>query len=158
MYALSTLLQEIVVDKLVGDPSVLVQAISCDTRTMRKGALFVALRGTTVDGHDYMQDAIAAGSLVVVCEHMPDALANHVTYVVVTDSAQALGILAANFFGRPSTQLKLVGVTGTNGKTSTVHALFGLFSRLGYRVGMLSTIYNATHTDTFPARPKCSMA
>lgn len=151
MYTLATLLQEIVVDKLVGDPSVPVQSISFDTRIVSEGALFVALRGTKVDGHDYIQDAVAAGSAVVVCERIPDALANHVTYVVVTDSAKALGILAANFFGRPSTQLKLVGVTGTNGKTSTVHALFGLFSRLGYRVGMLSTIYNAIHKDTFPA-------
>jgi len=112
--------------------------------------LFVALRGTQVDGHDHIQEAIAAGSIVVVCESMPDDPVSHVTYVVVQDTAQALGIIAANFYSRPSTQLKLVAVTGTNGKTSTVHLLYGLFRQLGYRVGMLSTIHNKVDTQTIP--------
>ena len=149
-YTLPTLLQGIVVNKLIGDRMAQVRAISFDSRTISKEALFVALRGTKVNGHDYIQEAVAAGSVVVVCERAPSKPMKDITYVIVADSAQALGMIASNFYGRPSTQLKLVAVTGTNGKTSTVHLLSGLFSQLGYRVGMLSTIHNTINTQTLP--------
>ncbi|MHA7877427.1 MAG: UDP-N-acetylmuramoyl-L-alanyl-D-glutamate--2,6-diaminopimelate ligase [Bacteroidota bacterium] len=149
-HALSTLLEGVVVDKLIGDPAVRVQAISFDSRTISKATLFVALRGTQADGHDYIQEAVAAGSIAVVCTHIPNEPLKSVTYVVVADTAQALGLIASNFYGRPSTQLQLVAVTGTNGKTSTVHLLYGIFRQLGYCVGMLSTIHNRLNTQILP--------
>jgi UDP-N-acetylmuramoyl-L-alanyl-D-glutamate--2,6-diaminopimelate ligase len=138
------------VHELIGSQTVKIQAISFDSRAISQGTLFVALKGTKVNGHDYIQEAVAAGSVVVVCEYTPSKLMQGITYVIVADSAQALGMIASNFYGRPSTQLKLVAVTGTNGKTSTVHLLSGLFSKLGYRVGMLSTIHNTVNTQILP--------
>ena len=149
-YSLSTLLQGVTVHKLIGHQAVRVQTISFDSRAINKDTLFVALKGTQVDGHDYIQQAVAAGSVVIVCTHIPNELLPNITYVVVEDTAKALGSIVSNFYGRPSTQLKLVAVTGTNGKTSTVHLLYGLFRQLGYRVGMLSTIHNKINTQTIP--------
>ena len=136
--------------KLIGHQAVRVQAISFDSRAIHKDTLFVALKGTQVDGHDYIQKAVAAGSVVIVCTHIPNELLPNITYVAVEDTSKALGSIASNFYGRPSAQLKLVAVTGTNGKTSTVHLLYGLFRQLGYRVGMLSTIHNKINTQTIP--------
>lgn len=149
-YSLSTLLQSVVVNELIGDQTVPVRAISFDSRAVSEATLFVALKGAEVDGHDYIQQAAAAGSSVIVCEHAAGKPIKNITYVVVEDSARALGMIASNFYGRPSTQLKLVTVTGTNGKTSTVHLLSGLFSQLGYRVGILSTIHNKINNHTLP--------
>jgi UDP-N-acetylmuramoyl-L-alanyl-D-glutamate--2,6-diaminopimelate ligase len=150
-HSLPTLLRGVVVNKLIGDQTVRVRAISFDSRAVSEATLFVALKGTEVDGHDYIQQAIAAGGSVMVCERIPGRLIEGITYVVVENSARALGMIASNFYGRPSTHLKLVAVTGTNGKTSTVHLLSGLFNLLGYRVGMLSTIHNKIHKQTLPA-------
>lgn len=149
-HSLSNLLQGVVVSQLIGDQAVRVRTISFDSRAISKATLFVALKGTRADGHDYIQEAVAAGSVVVVCEHLPSKLVPYVTYVVVLDTAQALGMVASNFYGRPSSRLKLVAVTGTNGKTSTVYLLYGLFRQLGFRVGMLSTIHNKINTQTLP--------
>jgi UDP-N-acetylmuramoyl-L-alanyl-D-glutamate--2,6-diaminopimelate ligase len=150
-HSLPTLLQGVVINQLIGEQTVRVRAISFDSRAVSKATLFVALKGTEVDGHDHIQQAAAAGSSVIVCERVPSRPIGNVTYVVVENSARALGVIASNFYGRPSTQLQLVAVTGTNGKTSTVHLLSGLFSQLGYRVGMLSTIRNKIHQQTLPA-------
>ncbi|MEM9417059.1 MAG: UDP-N-acetylmuramoyl-L-alanyl-D-glutamate--2,6-diaminopimelate ligase [Bacteroidota bacterium] len=151
IHVLSTLLQGVVVDKRIGDPAVQVQAISFDSRNVSPGTLFVAVKGTKTDGHAYISQAVEAGSTVVVCEQAPSKLSENVTYVVVADSAKALGMIASNFYGRPSKQLQLVAVTGTNGKTSTVHLLTGLFRKLGYKVGMLSTIHNQINGETLPS-------
>lgn len=148
---LSTLLQDIAVDQLIGNEAVEIQAISADSRTVTQGTLFVALRGTQVDGHTYIQRAVESGSTAVVCEALPHEQMPNVTYIVVADSAKALGMLASNFYGRPSTQLQLVAVTGTNGKTSTVHLLTRLFRHLGYKVGMLSTIHNQVNEEILPS-------
>lgn len=148
---LSTLLQGVVIDKLVGDLAVQVQAISFDSRIIVPSTLFVATQGTKKNGHTYIQQATGAGATVVVCEYLPNELAKNVTYVLVSDSAKALGIIASNFYGNPSAQLQLVAVTGTNGKTSTVQLLSGLFNGLGYRVGMLSTICNQVNTEKIAA-------
>lgn len=150
-YGLSQLLSGVAVKKIIGRQEVQVQGMSPDSRTVSADTLFVAICGTQVDGHLYIPKAIEAGSTVVVCEQVPEVTVSSVTYVVVANSAQALGIIASNFYGRPSTQLQLVAVTGTNGKTSTVHLLVGLFRQLGHRVGMLSTIHNQIHTQTVPA-------
>ncbi|XWN35238.1 MAG: UDP-N-acetylmuramoyl-L-alanyl-D-glutamate--2,6-diaminopimelate ligase [Roseivirga sp.] len=149
-YGLSQLLSGVAVKKIIGRQEVKVQGMSADSRTVSADTLFVAICGTQVDGHLYIPQAIEAGSTVVVCEQVPEVTVSSVTYVVVANSAQALGIIASNFYGRPSTQLQLVAVTGTNGKTSTVHLLAGLFRQLGHRVGMLSTIHNQIHTQTVP--------
>ncbi|MEL6536024.1 MAG: UDP-N-acetylmuramoyl-L-alanyl-D-glutamate--2,6-diaminopimelate ligase, partial [Bacteroidota bacterium] len=137
-----------------GDTGVEVTAIHFDSRRVVPGCLFVAVRGTQVDGHAYIPKALEAGASAIVCEEMPEDTPAGITFLQVADSAQALGILASNFYGNPSAKLKLVGVTGTNGKTTTVTLLWDLFRRLGYRVGLLSTVVNriddqevsATHT------------
>ena len=113
--------------------------------------MYVAQRGVHVDGHAYIAQAVAAGARVVVCEELPAATAPGVTYVKVPDSSVALGKMASAFYGHPSRQLKLVGITGTNGKTTTVTLLHRLFSELGYPVGMLSTIVNRINRREIPS-------
>ncbi|MEQ8686961.1 MAG: UDP-N-acetylmuramoyl-L-alanyl-D-glutamate--2,6-diaminopimelate ligase [Imperialibacter sp.] len=125
-----------------------------DSRESKQGCLFIAVRGTQTDGHQYIDQAIAKGASVVVCEELPAKLLDTVTYVKVDNSARALGFIASNFYGNPSSRLKLVAVTGTNGKTTTVTLLHQLFGKLGYKSGLLSTVENkigeevlaATHT------------
>lgn len=151
MRSLSALLYDVSVRQIVGPQDVQVHAISCDTRKISPGSLFVAIRGTQVDGHDYIDEAIEAGSHVIVCERLPKVQVAAVTYVVVLHSPEALGKLAAHFYDDAATRLKIVAVTGTSGKTTTVHLLYGLFKQLGYRVGMLSTICNQIDGQTLPA-------
>lgn len=118
----------------------------------------MAIKGTQSDGHEFIKGAIQNGAIAIVSENLPEALSPHVTYVTVKDSAKALGIIAANFYGNPSTKLKLVGVTGTNGKTTVVTLLYKLFASMGYSTGLLSTVENkvnnealvATHTTPDP--------
>lgn len=151
MHTLSKLLRGVATQQVIGNRNLSVKAICFDSRAVSQDALFVAVPGTKVDGHAYIPQAIAAGSSVIVCEQVPADLAPQVTYVVVDHSAKALGKLAANFHHNPAAHLKLVAVTGTSGKTSTVHLLYGLFKQLGYRVGMLSTIYNKVDEQTLSA-------
>ncbi|MEM9856796.1 MAG: UDP-N-acetylmuramoyl-L-alanyl-D-glutamate--2,6-diaminopimelate ligase [Bacteroidota bacterium] len=119
-----------------------VSEIAFDSRKVKQGTLFVAVRGTQVDGHDFIRKAIESGAAIIVCEDIPASLVNSVTYIAVKDSAQALGIIASNFFDNPSSKLKLVGVTGTNGKTTVTTLLFDLFRQMGYSTGLLSTVVN----------------
>jgi len=151
MHTLQALLQGVATQQTIGDHTVWVKSLCFDSRVASQDTLFVAIRGTQVDGHDYIPQAIAAGSRVIVCEQFPPSLVPQVTYVLVAHSAQALGKIAANFYDNPSTKLQLVAVTGTSGKSTTVHLLYGLFKQLGYRVGMLSTIHNKVHEETLPA-------
>ncbi|MEL6412672.1 MAG: UDP-N-acetylmuramoyl-L-alanyl-D-glutamate--2,6-diaminopimelate ligase [Bacteroidota bacterium] len=148
---LSTLLAGLDVKQHIGPSNGQVQAITFDSRQVHRGTLFVAMRGTRVDGHQYIPQAIEAGSSVIVCETLPATLLPNIIYVVVSNSAQALGVIASNFYDNPSKKLRLVAVTGTNGKTSTVNLLAGLFRRLGYRVGLCSTIQNQIDQQTLPA-------
>lgn len=139
---------------MVGSYAGQVKNIVFDSRRVEVGSIFVATVGTQVDGHDYIERAVDAGAVVVVCERMPDVVKDGVLYVRVEDSMTALSMLAAEFYGNPSRELKLVGVTGTNGKTTTATLLHGIFRALGYGVGLLSTVVNrvndrevvATHT------------
>lgn len=151
MQALQKLLQGVVIQQLVGNPNVLIKSICQDSRAAGQDSLFIAVSGTQVDGHAYIPNAIEAGSKAIVCESLPTMLIPDITYVVVAKSSQALGNIAANFYDHPSTKLKLVAITGTSGKTSTVHLLYGLFKHLGYQVGMLSTIYNKINEEILPA-------
>ncbi len=139
---------------VAGNTSVEVNGISSDSREVAKDWIFVAVPGTQVNGHDFIDKAISSGASVIICEVLPDSLDDAVTYVQVEDSSYALGICAANYYDNPSSNLKVIGVTGTNGKTTITTLLFNLFTALGYKVGLISTVINrignqeikATHT------------
>ena len=128
-----------------------VKGIAFDSRKVETGFVFVAVRGTLSDGHEYITRAVEAGALAVVCERMPEIVDESVTYVTVRNSGHALGVMASNFFGNPSEKLKLVGVTGTNGKTTSVTLLYQLFSALGYNVGLISTVENKIIDESIPS-------
>jgi UDP-N-acetylmuramoyl-L-alanyl-D-glutamate--2,6-diaminopimelate ligase len=144
MALLKDILYKVSLKATSGDMNVAVQKVCFDSREVAPGDLFVAVRGTQSDGHAYIAQAIQAGAVAVLSEEAPgdDSKA---TYCQVDDSAEALGIVAANFYGNPSHQLTLVAVTGTNGKTTTVFLLHQLFQRLGYNAGLLSTVHNKVH-------------
>lgn len=128
-----------------------VKDICFDSRKVSAGSCFVAQVGTKVDGHKYIDATIAAGAVAVVCQQLPSEQKDGVAYVVVDNSDLALGIMADNFFAHPSRQLKLVGITGTNGKTTTVTLLHRMFRQYGYHVGLLSTIVNKIDEEKIPA-------
>jgi len=129
-------------------------AIQFDSRKVSQNDIFVAINGTQVDGHKYINSCIKQGANTIICQTMPEQLSPGINYIQVQDSAKALGLLASNNADNPSSKLKLIGITGTNGKTSTVTMLFNLYRKLGYKVGLLSTVSNwindteikATHT------------
>ncbi len=119
-----------------------VYGISMNSKTVKRGYLFVAVKGTVTDGHKYIDNAVKQGAVAVVCNKFPLNIEKNVTYVKVKDTSYALGNIASNFYDNPSEQLKLVGVTGTNGKTTVVTLLHKLFMALGYKTGLLSTVVN----------------
>lgn len=125
--------------------------IQFDSRKVSADSLFVALVGSTSNGHDFISQVIEKGVKMIVCEVMPEQIVAGVTYIQVADSSEALGIMAANFYDNPSSKLTLVGITGTNGKTTTVTLLFDLFRQLGYSCGMLSTVHNKINDAILPA-------
>ena len=128
-----------------------IRKITFDSRTVEAGDMFVAMRGTAVDGHHYIQSAVEKGAAAVVCEEMPAGLADGVAVIKVADSAAALGIMAANYYGNPSRNLILVGVTGTNGKTTVATLLYRLFMKSGYKAGLLSTVCNYVGERAVPS-------
>lgn len=128
-----------------------VSGLAIDSREVKEGMLFAALRGTRADGHLFISQAIIAGATAVLCEEFPAVLREGVTYLRVNDSALALGIVAGNFYGNPSGKLKLVGITGTNGKTTCATLLYKLFTELGYHCGLLSTVKNVIGDKPLPA-------
>lgn len=148
---LSNLLTRVDALSLTGPTDPDVGGVHFDSRKVGEGYLFVAVPGTQVDGHIYIDRVIAAGASVVVCERLPETLSSVVTYVVVPNASYALGILANAWYGNPSEQLTLVGVTGTNGKTTTATLLYRLFNRLGFRAGLLSTICNYAGDEVVPS-------
>jgi UDP-N-acetylmuramoyl-L-alanyl-D-glutamate--2,6-diaminopimelate ligase len=130
---------------------VAVTGVSFDSRTVKPGYLFVAVKGTLSDGHQYIQKAVELGAIAVVCEKLPETIDERAVFVTVRNSGQALGIIASNFSGNPSEKVKLTGVTGTNGKTTTATLLYQLFSKLGYVVGLISTVENRIAMEVIPA-------
>lgn len=128
-----------------------VSSLCLDSRKMEKGGMFIAVRGHQTDGHHFIAQAIENGALVIVLEEIPEHISDNITYVLVDDSAYALGVIASNFHGNPSTNLKLVGVTGTNGKTTVATLLFNLFTKLGYKVGLISTVQNQIGEQILPS-------
>ncbi|MEX1002866.1 MAG: UDP-N-acetylmuramoyl-L-alanyl-D-glutamate--2,6-diaminopimelate ligase [Crocinitomicaceae bacterium] len=158
MQSLTDILYKVRLLETHGETSVEVSEISFDSRKVVDASVFVAVKGTEVDGHDFIQNALDLGAIVIVCEALPEDLKKGITYLKVKNSAEALGIMAANYYGNPSKELRLTGVTGTNGKTTTVTLLHHLFTDLGYAAGLISTVVNkidqkevaATHTTPNP--------
>jgi len=151
MMQLKDILNGVAVVRIEGDEATAVRAIQQDSRKVIEGDCFVAVKGTTTDGHQYIQQVIDKGATVVVCEILPAALNEKVSYIVVKNASIALGEMAANYFGNPADKVKLVGVTGTNGKTSVATLLYRLFSKLGHKVGLLSTVENKIGGETIPS-------
>lgn len=147
---LQELLYGVKIIELVGSTDVFVNAINFDSRNVVKDDVFVAVKGTLSNGHDYIDNTIKSGASVIVCEILPIIQAK-VTYIRVEDSSFALGILAANFYENPSSNLKLVGITGTNGKTTIATLLYKLFKDLGFKTGLISTVENFVHEEKVTA-------
>jgi len=151
---LTELLQHVILLKTIGEMELNIQNIQFDSRKVETGSVFVATRGTSSDGHEYIPMAIEKGALAIVCEELPGEIKQNITYIVVEKSSDALGKMASAWYGFPSSKMILVGVTGTNGKTTIVTLLYQLFRQLGHKAGLLSTVCNyvndlpveATHT------------
>ncbi|WP_044402427.1 UDP-N-acetylmuramoyl-L-alanyl-D-glutamate--2,6-diaminopimelate ligase [Lacinutrix sp. Hel_I_90] len=154
MNSLIDILYKVTINKVVGSTTVSVRDIHFNSKSIGLNDVFVAIKGSVSDGHNYIENAVQQGALVVICEHLPKVLQEGVSYIVVDNSSKALAIMASNYYGNPSSNLRLVGVTGTNGKTTIATLLYQLFKKAGYKVGLLSTViikvndkdYKATHT------------
>ena len=154
MIILKEIIYKVAIEAVKGSTDIPVHKIDFDSRNIVANDVFVAIRGTISDGHEYIGKAISLGAVAIICETFPEVLLNGTTYIQVKDSNKALAYMAANYFGNPSQNLKLVGITGTNGKTTIASLLFQLFKKAGFKVGLLSTVkimvddveYKATHT------------
>ena len=148
---LNKLLSSLIVDEVSGDDGIAISQVVCDSRRVTPGSLFVAVPGPCSDGHDYIAAALAAGAVAVVCERFPERLDSGTTWVRVPDAALALGILASEWYGNPSRKLTLVGVTGTNGKTTIATLLYEMACLRGQKAGLISTVENRVDTEVLPS-------
>ena len=154
MIILKEIIYKVAIEAVKGSTDIPVHKMDFDSRNILANDVFVAIRGTISDGHNYIDKAIDLGAVAIVCNIFPEILAKGITYIQVKDTNKALAFMAANYFGNPSKNLKLVGITGTNGKTTIASLLFQLFKKAGFKVGLLSTVkivvddieYKATHT------------
>jgi UDP-N-acetylmuramoyl-L-alanyl-D-glutamate--2,6-diaminopimelate ligase len=137
--------------QIVGDANVSVQQICIDSRACAADSMFVAIAGTSADGHTYIDAVIAQGAIVIVCQKLPNVLQTNITYIQVANTSISVGAMASNFYNHPSAQLKLVGVTGTNGKTTVATLLFQLYTKLGYLCGLISTVQNQIGNQIIPS-------
>ena len=145
------LLKNVNVLNTVGDTGVEITGVNIDSRRIEAGHLFVAIPGTQTDGHKYIPKAIELGAVAILCEQMPEEQVDGVTYIVVESTESVVGIVATHFFGDPSRKLKLVGVTGTNGKTTIATLLYNMFRKFGHKCGLLSTVCNYIEDKAIPA-------
>ena len=145
------ILYKVALTEVIGTTNIAVSSVQFDSRKVKKDCLFIAIKGLTVDGHDFIDQTIKSGATTIICEELPKKRHRGTTYLRVKDSGEALGIIAANFYDQPSAKLKLIGITGTNGKTTTATLLYKLFRKLGYKVGLLSTVKNLVNDKVFPA-------
>jgi UDP-N-acetylmuramoyl-L-alanyl-D-glutamate--2,6-diaminopimelate ligase len=151
---LEEIIYKVAIEAVKGSTDIAIHKMDFDSRKIEANDVFVAIRGTISDGHDFIEKAINLGAIAIVCDTFPENIVNGITYVQVQDTNKALAFMAANYFGDPSQNLKLVGITGTNGKTTIASLLYQLFKKAGYKVGLLSTVkilvddleYKATHT------------
>ncbi len=148
---LKDILYKVAIEEVVGSTDKAVANITFDSRSVQAGTVFVATVGTQTDGHEYIAAAIEKGAVAIVCQELPKELKPNVAYVCVKNSSSTLGYMAANFYDNPATKLRLIGVTGTNGKTTCATLLFKLFRELGYSCGLLSTIQNQLNDTIIPA-------
>ncbi len=154
MKILKDILYKVSIEAVKGATNVAVNKITFDSRTVELNDVFVAIKGSHSNGHDYIEKALSLGASVIICEEFPSVIVNGVTYVQVKNTNEALAFIAANYYDNPSQKIKLVGVTGTNGKTTIASLLYQMFKNAGYKVGLLSTVkimvdeteYKATHT------------
>ena len=154
MSILKDIIYKVAIEAIKGSTDIVIGKIDFDSRKIKNNDLFVAIRGTISDGHDYISKAIDLGASAIICDSFPEDIAEGVTYIQVKDTNAALAVVAANYFGNPSQKLQLVGVTGTNGKTTIASLLYQLYKKAGHKVGLLSTVkimvddveYPATHT------------
>ncbi len=151
MKSLSQLLSAITVEEIIGSQDKMISTLVCDSRKVELGSLFVAVRGVNVDGHRFIPIVTVAGVAAIVCEELPERLESNITYIRVPNSAVALGYLASQWYGNPSRELKLVGVTGTNGKTTTATLIYEMARLEGHKAGLLSTVCNYIDTEAVPA-------
>jgi len=160
MKYLRDILEKAGMKEVSGSVDVEIHSLKFDSRMVERGCLYFAVKGAASDGHQYIPDAVKSGAIAVVCEKIPENPEGNVSYILVNDSSYAKAVIASNFYGNPSSLLNLVGVTGTNGKTTTVTLLHQLFQKLGYKAGLISTIQNTiqdrnlatTHTTPDPVR------
>jgi UDP-N-acetylmuramoyl-L-alanyl-D-glutamate--2,6-diaminopimelate ligase len=151
---LKEIIYKVAIEAVKGSTDIAINKLEFDSRNIVANDVFVAIRGSISDGHNYIEKAISLGAVAVVCDTFPDNLAAGVTYVQVKDTNKAMAFMAANYFGNPSEKLKLVGITGTNGKTTVASLLYQLYKKAGFKVGLLSTVkimvndveHKATHT------------
>jgi len=154
MVELKDILYKTTINAVIGNTGIKVNSIEFDSRKVEKNDVFVAVKGTVSDGHEYIEKAIEKGAIAIVCETLPLNVVDNITYVEVDNASKALAFMASNYYQNPSENLKLIGVTGTNGKTTVATLLYQLFKKAGFKVGLLSTVkvlvndkeYKATHT------------
>ncbi|MBC8047418.1 MAG: UDP-N-acetylmuramoyl-L-alanyl-D-glutamate--2,6-diaminopimelate ligase [Fimbriimonadaceae bacterium] len=151
MKKLNTILSGVDIVSINGDENISVNSITADSRKVEAGSVFVAVKGVSADGNDFIDAAIEKDAAVVICEKGFSGDRKNTVIVSVKDSASALGIIAHNFYDKPSYQLKLIGITGTNGKTTTATLSYHLFEQLGFNTGLISTVENKIHNTTIPS-------
>lgn len=151
MQQLSDILYKAGLLELVGSTDIAISHIAIDSRKVAAGTLFIAIKGEKTDGHQFIATAIKNGATAIVCEQLPEEKQNGITYIKVKSAHEATGFIAHNFFNKPSEKIKLVGVTGTNGKTTIATLLFKLFTQLGYKNGLISTVQNQIGHEIIPA-------
>ena len=147
---LSEIIREIRIEETIGDTQRPIADIHIDSRRIGEGHLFIAMRGTQVDGHKYIQSAIDKGATAILCEELPATLAEGITYLRVADSEEAVGPVATAFHDHPTDKVRLIGVTGTNGKTTIATLLYDMFRAMGYKVGLISTVCNYIDGEAIP--------
>ncbi len=154
MINLKEILWKVAIEAVNGSTDVAIEKMEFDSRKISENDVFIAIRGTISDGHDFIETAINKGAIAIICDTFPEIIVAGITYIQVKDTNKAMAFMAANYFDNPSQKLKLVGITGTNGKTTVASLLYQLFQKAGYKVGLLSTVkilvgtkeYKATHT------------
>lgn len=136
--------------EITGSEEIEINGIEIDSRNIKKGNAFIAIKGTQADGHNYIGKAVELGATAIICEKLPETTADSVTYITVSDTEDAVGKIATTFYGNPTDKLDLVGVTGTNGKTTIATLLYNMFRAFGYKVGLISTVCNYIDDEAIP--------
>ena len=151
MAHLTDILYTVALEQVIGNTNLEISGLAFDSRKVTSNSLFVAIKGTVSDGHLFIEKAVSLGAKAIICEEIPSNLTDGITYLKVKNSAKALGTIATNYYQHPSKNLKLVGVTGTNGKTTVATLLYKLFRELGFKVGLISTVENQINDIIIPS-------